>query len=267
MKKIMELYARNRAVPGRGLTIAAADTGEATVYLYDIIVADATEAEWYGGVDPLSFARTLSEIKAPLIHLRINSPGGSVFAARAIEQALREHPARVVAHIDGYAASAASIVMLGADERVISPGGMVMIHKGWTVAIGNADDLKATADILDKVDETIVESYARVSGQTTKRIASWMAAETWFTAKEALDAGFVTSIAEDQPLRAMAWDMTAYAKGPEAQSVSGLSTITPDVKPQQQGQAADFISDELRERLAQRCDVMRRAQPAREQIG
>lgn len=199
---------------GRGSFKAEKSADEATVYLYDAIVSSADEAEWFGGVDPKSFIETIKAIDAPVINLRINSPGGSVFAARAMEQALREHPAKVIAHIDGYSASAASFLMMAADEISIASGAMVMIHKAWTMAYGNSDDLVQTADLLDKIDSTLVGTYAARTAQDPKQISDWMAKETWFTAQEAVDAGFADRIAETKA-KAQVWDLSAYANAPK----------------------------------------------------
>ena len=102
-QNLMRLLARNR---GRGQfeIKAAADGKEATVYLYDAIVATEEEAEWYGGVSAQSFVKQLAGLEADTIHLRINSPGGSVFAGRAMETALRQHSAKVIVYVDGLAA-------------------------------------------------------------------------------------------------------------------------------------------------------------------
>ena len=148
MKHLLKLLADNR---GRGFVRAEKGADEATVYLYDAIVSD----DYWGGVSAIGLIKELIAIDAPVIHLRINSPGGDVFAARAIEQAIHEHPATVIAHIDGYAASAASYIALAADEVHIAPGGFFMIHKAWTLAFGNADDLMDTAALLEKVDESL----------------------------------------------------------------------------------------------------------------
>lgn len=231
MNPYLKLLAANKARGQFKIESRATDTGgEATVWLYDVIVNDALEAEFFGGVAPEPFVKALRAIDAGIIHLRINSPGGSVFAARAIEQALREHPAQVVAHIDGYAASAASVVMLGADRIVAAPGAMVMIHNAWTLAMGNAADLKETAALLEKIDGTLAASYAaraesRVLGggeitATREQFAQAMAAETWFTAEEARAAGLVDEVVTTEPAaqaRAQAaWDLSAYAHAPAA---------------------------------------------------
>lgn len=226
MKPLLRLLASNRK---RGQFRAEAEQDAATVYLYDTIVSDADTAEWYGGVDPLTFAKALSGIDAPLIHLRINSPGGDVFAAQAMAQTLREHPARVVVHIDGYAASAATEVAIVGDEIIMAPGAMFMIHNAWTFAIGNKNDLLDTAALLEKVDGTLAAAYVERSGADIETVRAWMDAETWFTAKEAVDAGFADAIAlpapkADAQARAL-WDVSAYSHAPKQSAVAPAPTF------------------------------------------
>ncbi len=220
MNQMLKLLADNRSAPRRFEVKAEAE--EATVYLYDVVVSD----DFFGGVSAQAFVKELNAITAPLIHLRINSPGGDVFAARAIEQAIREHKSKVVAHIDGYAASAASYVALAADEVVIAEGGFYMIHKAWTFAYGNADDLVETAALLEKVDDSLVTTYAKETGQTPEQIREWMAAETWFSAQEAVDNGFADRLAEDAP-KASAWNLSAYAKAPKSAQASAAARSAP----------------------------------------
>lgn len=214
MRKLLQLLNQNRAAPGRRFEVVGAAESEATVYLYDSIVADALMAEWWGGVAAQDFVPALKDITAPVIHLRINSPGGDVFAARAMEQAVREHPSRVVAHIDGYAASAASYLALAADEVLIAEGGFYMIHKAWTIAFGNADDLIEMAALLEKVDGSLIATYARETGRTPEQISEWMGAETWFNADEAVANGFADAIAEAAPKASAAWNLAAYSHAP-----------------------------------------------------
>lgn len=201
---------------GRGFFRAESQNAdEATIYLYDQIVSDEMTAEWWGGVAPQSFVKELLAIDAPVIHLRINSPGGDVFAGRVIEQAIRDTKAKVIAHIDGYAASAASYVMLAADEVVMAPGGMIMIHKAWSVGWGNSNDLQKLAGLLDKIDGTLADTYVRETNNERQQILDWMAAETWFTADEAVKHGFADSIASDSPANQVAFDLSAYANAPK----------------------------------------------------
>jgi len=184
---------------------------EATVYLYDIVGDD-----WFGGVSAKEFVPQLNALDADTIHLRINSPGGDVFDARAIATALKNHKANVIAHIDGQAASAATYIALAADEVEIADGGFFMIHNAWTIAMGNAADLTETATLLQKVDATIVADYQRKTGKGAEQIAQWMADTTWFTAQEALDQGFVDRIAEGQKAAKNQWNLAAYGNAPAA---------------------------------------------------
>jgi len=217
MKLLAKLLADNRAAPLRRFEVKAAASADAVdVFLYDAIVDDQATAEFWGGVAPETFVKALADIKAGTINLRINSPGGSVFGARAIEQALREHPAHVVAHVDGLAASAATFIAMAADEVVMNKGALFMVHKAWTIAFGNSDDLLSTADLLDKIDGTLVQTYVDRTGQKADKVAEWMAAETWFTAQEAVDAGFADRIAEVAPkAQAAEWNLTAYGRAPQ----------------------------------------------------
>ena len=239
MKPLLKLLADNRK---RGQFRAEAAADEATLYLYDAIVSDAAEAEWFGGVDPLTFAQTLAGITAPVIHLRINSPGGDVFAAQAIAQALREHPAKVIAHIDGYAASAATEVAVAADEVIMAPGAMYMIHNAWTIAWGNKNDLIDTAALLEKVDGTLAAGYAARTGQGIEQVRAWMDAETWFTAQEAVDAGFADSVAEAKVKASAHWNLSAYAHAPAPAAEPAEPAVPP---------APTFTNtDHLRRRLS-----------------
>ena len=199
-----------RANAGRGLK---AESAPDTVYLYDVIVDD----DYWGGLSAQALIAQIPAIHGETLHLRINSPGGDVFAARCVEQALRECKPRVVVHIDGLAASAASFLAMAGDETIISPGGMMMIHRAWTAAYGNADDLMEMAAIMEKVDGTIAGTYASKTGKDPDELMAMMAAETWMTAQEALDMGFVDTIAgeEADPVENTAhWDLSAYEHAP-----------------------------------------------------
>lgn len=151
-----------------------------------------------------------------MIHLRINSPGGDVFDARAIATAIAQHPSKVVAHVDGVAASAATYIAVAAAEVEMAQGAFFMVHRAWTLAMGNSGDMREAADLLDKIDGTLVRDYARKTGKPVAEIEAWMEAETWFGADEALEAGFVDRVAEADSKAAAAWDLGAYRNAPAA---------------------------------------------------
>lgn len=225
---------------------------EATVYLYDPIVGDRATAEWWGGVCPQDLVPALAGLDVGTIHLRINSPGGDVFAAQAISQALREHPAAVVGHIDGIAASAATEVACACDSTVIASGGMYMIHQAWTFALGNADDLEQTVALLRKVDGQLADTYVAATAKEREQIVAWMAAETWFTAAEAVENGFVGAIAEPSVKKgasakaAGTWNLRAYAHAPAHLQASA-----------QLPQLPEHATDDHRHRIHQRLRVAR----------
>ncbi|WP_434359903.1 Clp protease ClpP [Parasalinivibrio latis] len=211
MNRYLQLLASNRQTDNRQFHAEDNTDGSADILLYDAIVANKEEAEWFGGVDPQGFYNTVKALDTDHIHLRINSPGGSVFGARVMEQALREHRATVTVHIDGLAASAASFLAMAGDDIVMGSGAMMMIHKAWSVALGNADDMRHAAQLLDKLDSTLTQTYARRSGQDENTIARWMAEETWFTADEATEHGFADRIFEaSDTVKPVAWNLDAF---------------------------------------------------------
>lgn len=210
MPNVLRLLRDNAKASARKPMRAEANGEEATIYLYDVIVTD----DYWGGVSAEAFVRELNAITASTIHLRINSPGGEVFAARCMEAAIKGHPAKVIAHVDGYAASAASFVAIACDDVLMAPGAFMMIHKAWVFTAGNSDDLIQTASLLKKLDGTLAETYSQKCGKSVSDMAEMMAAETWFTAQEAVEAGLADSIEESAPKAQANWNLGVYAKAP-----------------------------------------------------
>lgn len=253
--RLNKLYADNRRASARKFEVVAkADSTDVEIFLYDHIVSSEDEAEWWGGVAPESFVKAVYGVDQDAkIHLRINSPGGSVFAARAMEQALRDHKGGVIVHIDGLAASAATFIAMAGEEVIMAKGAMFMIHKAWTGMWGNSNDLRKEADLLDKIDGTLAQTYADKTGKDLEQVSSWMADETWFTAAEALEHGFATSVAETEA-KASAWNLSAYAKAPkqpEAQVPAPKPVLEPAPDP-------ETITEDRQARLAQRLNFLSR---------
>jgi ATP-dependent Clp protease protease subunit len=207
MSRLIKLLAQNK---GRGFFRAEQKGDTAEIFLYDVIVPD----DYWGGVSALSFINELRALTAPEIHIRINSPGGDVFAAQAMAQAIREHSSKIIAHIDGYAASAATFPVIAANEAVINKSGMFMIHRALTYAMGNVQDLRDSADLLERIDTILAADYVAKTGQTEQQIIDWMDAETYFFGQEAVDAGFVGSVAETGAQNKISWDISAYKNAP-----------------------------------------------------
>lgn len=173
------------------------DRGE--IWLYGIIGMD-----WFGdGVTAKQFAEDLKKLgKVQTIDLRINSDGGVVTDARAIYNLLVEHPANVITHIDGIAASAASFIAMAGKEIEIAEGGFVMIHNARGVTIGEAEDHRRMGDVLDTMNKTIRETYAARTRNSDDKLKKWMDAETWFDGKDAVKNGFADRIVENMKVAA-----------------------------------------------------------------
>jgi len=169
--------------------------GEGTDTL-ELDVYDVVGGSWWSdGVTAKGVRSALkSNANAKTIKLRVNSRGGDVFEGTAIYNLLRDHPANVVADVDALAASIASVILMAADEIRIAPGAMVMIHNPWAISLGEADDLRSTADLLDKVRGQMADIYAARTGLAHERLLEMMAAETWMTPEEAKANGFADVI-------------------------------------------------------------------------
>lgn len=222
-----------------------------TLFLYDVIVSSDAEAEWFGGVSPEAFARQLAAMEGE-VHLRINSPGGDVFAARAMAQAMREHDGEIIAHVDGYAASAASLIAVTAARCIMAPGSFMMIHKAWTLALGNSDDLTATAKLLEKIDATLAETYAAKTGGEAADFATMMAAETWFSPAEAVEMGLADEQASSKVQASARWDLSAYGVAP-ASTPAAETAPEPDQHIIRNGPISADEHEALRRRLTARA--------------
>ena len=168
---------------------------------------------WWDGIDAATMVREIRDLDVDEIRLNINSGGGSVFDAVAILNALRQHPAKVVANVLGLAASAASFIACGVDETTMSANSTMMIHDGSGIAVGNAQDMHEMADLLDKLSDNIASIYAAKAGGTPDSWRETMRAETWYTADEAVEAGLadrVVDVAKADPPEASTAETRAH---------------------------------------------------------
>lgn len=176
------------------------------VYIYDEIS--------YYGVSADNFVKDINQVKSKTINLHINSPGGSVFDGIAIYNALKQHTSEIVTYIEGLAASSASIVALAGDKIYMAENAFYMIHEPWVLAVGDSTELRKTAELLDKIRSVMVTTYANKTQKDKEEIENWIKAETWFTAQEAKDAGFIDEITEQVDLKAHE-DIAIYNNVPE----------------------------------------------------
>lgn len=211
MPKLLQLFLDNQARPKDFRAETNDRRGE--VYLYDAI------GDWFG-ISAEAFNREVRAMEGEIdeLHLYINSPGGDVFEARAMATALSQLKVKTVSHIEGLAASAATFLPMVTDEVEMTDGGFFMIHEAWTLTMGNKRDHQQQVDLLTKVDDSILEAYAKRTGADRDQLVAWMEAETWFTAEEAKEHGFITSILETERRQSNAarWNLGAYHNTPRA---------------------------------------------------
>jgi ATP-dependent Clp endopeptidase proteolytic subunit ClpP len=169
-----------------------------------LIYGDISDVSWWeDDVTPSNFARELKDLgDISTLNVYINSYGGDAFAGQAIHSQLKRHKAQVNVYIDGIAASAASIIAMAGDKVIMPKNAMLMIHNPWTFAYGYSSDLRKTADMLDKIRDTLVNVYEDKTGLEQDKIIELLDAETWLTAEEAKEMGFADSVDEAKEIQA-----------------------------------------------------------------
>lgn len=206
---------------------AKAKGKRADVYLYESIGEG-----WFGGITAKSFADSLKEIgKVDALDIYINSPGGSVFDGIAIYNQIKRFAGEKIVHVDGVAASIASVIAMAGDEIRIADNGMVMIHDPYGMSVGTADELRKYADSLDKVRDTILDTYVSKTAGDRKQIGQWMADETWMNADEAIERGFATLKTEGKKVKAEFPMLARFKNTPQAlmQQSTAISTLRASV--------------------------------------
>jgi ATP-dependent Clp protease, protease subunit len=177
---------------GAGYRFTARGSREAEVLIYEDV------GGWFGGVTARDFHADLRALgPVETLNVRLNSMGGEVFDGLAIYRHLAEHPARKIVHVDGIAASIASVIAMAGDEIRVSEAGRIMVHDASGVAFGRAQEMREMAERLDSISGSITDIYVARTGQDRAKVREWMEAETWFTASEAMANGFATGTAEN----------------------------------------------------------------------
>lgn len=198
------------------------DGSTATIRLYDVI---DDWGDWWG-LSAREFVAELDALPSSVetIIVAINSPGGMVFEAVAIMNALRRHSARVVAIVEGVAASAASFIAASADETIMMPNSQMMIHAAWGYTYGDATDMREYADLLDQLTLSMCEIYADKSGRPASEWLEDMAGvDVWLSAQEAVDAGLADRVG-DEPTET---DTAASASATSVPQVTATAAATP----------------------------------------
>lgn len=181
--------------PKKFFQLTQKDDSTADLYIFGDIEKWAYEP--VGEQSGVTIVNQLKALTAKNINVHINSYGGDVSEGLAIYNVLREHPAKVTTICDGFACSAASVVFMAGDERIMSPASLLMIHNAWTIAMGNAEALRKTADDIEIITQASIEAYKRAATISEGEIKALMDAETWILPKDAVSYGFATGIDDD----------------------------------------------------------------------
>ncbi len=208
----------------------AGDDGVVTLRLYEPL--DSWGEDW--GVSAKEFVAVLDDLPANTreIRLLINSPGGAVWEGLAILNALRSHPARVVAVVEGIAASAASFIAAGVDELHMMQNAEMFVHCAWGGCIGNSGDMKKMAADLTHEDRNLAAIYADKSGGDVDDWLAVMCADTYYSAEEAVEAGLADKVVkpergkEDAAEKAKArFDLSVFARAGRERTVAPRADV------------------------------------------
>lgn len=182
---------------------AAAEPGVGELLIYGPIGPDDGLGWLFDEVTPKQFREDLDALgEISELKVFINSMGGDVFAGQAIHSILQRHSAKVVVHVDGLAASIASIVAMAGDQIIMPRNAMMMVHNPWTVRAGDAEDFRQWADNLDQIRESMIAAYIGKTGMDRDELLELLDAETWMTAEEAVEMGFADKVEEAKQIAA-----------------------------------------------------------------
>jgi ATP-dependent protease ClpP protease subunit len=180
------------------LSVSQEKPNVTVVYMYGYV----TDEHWFRDEEVIytkEVREKLQSITTPEIELHINSPGGNAFDGIAIHNLLKQHSAKVTAYVDGWAASAASVILMAADKIIMPANTMLMIHGAWTFACGNAAELRNKATMLEKLDSAVRASYQSRFVGTEDELSALLETDTWLTAEEAKALGLCDEVYDAAP--------------------------------------------------------------------
>ena len=182
------------------------------------------------GISASAFMRDLRGMgELDEIHLSLHSPGGDVLDGWAIYNALKSSKAKITARVEGLAASMASVILQAADVREVHENSYVMVHNPWGLAVGDAEEMRDTADLLDKLGNGLVNAYTSRTGNSEEDVRAWMDAETWMDGKEAVERGFADLLLDGVALSARAFDSRKFKMTPKSLQNSDSAPIVATV--------------------------------------
>lgn len=210
----------------------------------------ASESWLEDEVSPKMFRDELAQHPGALT-VRINSPGGDVSAGVAMYNMLNEHEGEVTVKVDGIAASIASLIAMAGDKIVMLPGAMMMVHKPWTIAAGNSDDMTQVVEMLEKTGESMIPIYAARTGLSEERVEELLKAETWMTASDAVELGFA-----DEAVEAKTSLAQAMAKIAESTASMQSAVMQPVMSLKSRKAEADNATDKPQEPVEETTEAV-----------
>jgi len=187
--------------------IEASANDQAEILVYDVIGWPYNDAG-----DLVRYVNSLGDKD---ILVRLNTPGGDVFDGMAIFNSLANHKGKVTIRIEALAASVGSVLAMAGKEIQAYSNTMMMIHDPWTYMAGNQYELREMADLLEKISGQMLDVYAGRSKVGKREMKEIMKAETWYTAKEAKEKGFIDTILETGKAAKAQFDLTMYTNAPD----------------------------------------------------
>lgn len=197
----------------------ASDTPE--IFIYDVV-------GWpYNDISEL--VKSLSDMKEKTPLARINSPGGDVWDGFALMNAFANHPGGVNIRVESLAASIASVIAMGGKRVEAYPNAMMMVHNSWTVVAGNKATMLETAELLEKIDGNILDSYTKKTKIGKREMRDMMDAETWMNAKEMKEKGFIDAIIDGKSAKAQ-FDLSVFSNCPDELRAEGRELTERDIE-------------------------------------
>lgn len=184
----------------------------------DVARIDIYDEISFFGITAQDFIEELKGVSAHSIDLHLNSPGGDVFDGIAIRNALVAHDATVNVSVDGIAASIASVIATAGDRVEMAKGSMLMIHEPFALTIGDAQDMRKTAEALERMGDNIAGIYMEKAGGTAEEWRARMRDETWFNADEAVEVGLADAVAKKAAVTNQ-FDLSVFRNGPKPEAV------------------------------------------------
>ena len=214
---------------------------EADLYIF----GDITSWPWMEkDKDAYGIVKELQSLDVDRVNVHINSYGGEVAEGLAIYNVLKNSSAKITTYCDGFACSAASVIFMAGDERIMNSASLLMIHNAWSYASGNADDFRKCVEDLEKITQASVNAYMSRIKITEDELKEKMNKETWLTAEEALSDGFATRIMEEEDKGV---SQSAFAVIREK-----LLADTVGIAPAQVLEAVEFDTEEIAGKIAEK---------------